>query len=464
MDSEVLYFPPYDRTDRDHMRRLLEKASPLFYLIAANLVAFGTQTSVELIDRLADAIGYENENQKDDDELQELKNDRYSLINLYGAVIKEPTFLPLYAEIGNLLRKYGLFDEEVILLEKAVSGCYFSREKLADIKHRLRVARCYRDSDDANMTEAERNTEKLRRALRKKPLDVSQIDDLVKQCTDDDVLYDIVCGTDKDEDMVYIRERAARRIRNRDYQYAISSQILNPARTSMILNLFDSLEGDELFIARTILTDPDYRNKGRMLLYCKSEELLMLGWRDVFGERRFCAEWLHKRGSRFPEAYENLNAAERSEYEQIWLSYAAEKALDILVEDDAVRKRLPGTISVDSEPLHFFLSIHHPSPGVRCRHADMLKHPGRIAYVGSWTSDDEIKKMLSVKIDSKELVTEMIFGDLSAVDLIFGFPRPNDMTLQDRFCFEIMKNHPDREIREHVREELLRAEVEIPDI
>ena len=46
----------------------------------------------------------------------------------------------------------------------------------------------------------------------------------------------------------------------------------------MILDLYDCLDGDELFIARTLLTDPDERNKAHMLLFCRDEALLMLGW------------------------------------------------------------------------------------------------------------------------------------------------------------------------------------------
>jgi hypothetical protein len=56
----------------------------------------------------------------------------------------------------------------------------------------------------------------------------------------------------------------------------------------------------------------------------------------------------------------------------------------------------------------------------------------------------------------------MLFGNLSAADPVFGFRRPWDQTLQDLFCIEIMKNHPDRRIREHVRTELLRSHTVIP--
>ena len=76
----------------------------------------------------------------------------------------------------------------------------------------------------------------------------------------------------------------------------------------------------------------------------------------------------------------------------------------------------------------------------------------------------DIKEALSVRINSTELITEMIYGDLSGADLVFGFRKPEDLTLQDRFCVEIMKNNPDRAIREHVRKELLRGNVEIPGV
>ena len=54
----------------------------------------------------------------------------------------------------------------------------------------------------------------------------------------------------------------------------------------------------------------------------------------------------------------------------------------------------------------------------------------------------------------------MVYGDLSAVDLVFGFRKPEDLTLQDRFLDEIVKNNPDSAVREYAREVLLRIEAE----
>ncbi len=457
--------PHYDKADRDHMRRLLQKASPVIDRIAEGRIPLGSYASAELIDVVAAAVSCEHEKQKDDDALQELKDDRYLLINLYGAVKREPAFWPLYVQLGALLRKYGLFDEEAGLLENAVSDSDFSSADLEKIKDRLSAARRYRDADDASMTDAERITEDLRRALQKKPRDVSRIKEMLERCGDDAVLYDIACNTGMDPEMAFIREKAACLIRSRDYQYALSSHIKYRARTAMILNLYDSLEGDELFIARTILTDPNDENKAHMLLYCRDEDLLMLGWRYVYGARKICQDRLHAMGSRFPEAYAEMDRQEKTRREADWLFHAAELAdMNILPVDEAVRDRLSGTASVDSEPLHFFLSIQHPRKAVRWRHAKKLKNPVYIAYTGSWTPDTQIKEMLSVRIDRTELITEMLFGDLSGADLVFGFQKPEDLALQDRFCIEIMKNHPDRRIREHVRTELLRSKTEIPGV
>ncbi len=357
---------------------------------------------------------------------------------------------------------YGLFYEEAVLPENAISNCDFSDADLMHIKNRLSAAERYRDADYAAMTSTERIAENLRRAWQTKPPDVLQIKELLDQCTDDTVLYNIACNTDTNPEMTSIREKAARLIRSRDYRYALSSHILNPARTAMILNLYDSLEGDELFISRTILTDPNDVNKAHMLLFCEDENLLMLGWLYVYGERRFCKERLHALGSDYPEAYLKADPGEKAELEQEWIDAAAETALEIFTEDNEVRERTAGTASVDSEPLRLFLSIRHPRKAVRWWHARKLDNPAYIAYVGSWTSDDQIKEALSVKINSTALITEMIFGDLSGADLVFATRKPEDLTLQNRFCIEIMKNHPDRTIREHVRKELLRGSIEIP--
>ena len=160
-----------------------------------------------------------------------------------------------------------------------------------------------------------------------------------------------------------------------------------------------------------------------------------------------------------------MDPSQRLQCEQEWFEYAAELIETKLIpEDEAVRDRISYIASVDSEPLYMFLSIHHPRKAVRWWHARKLKNPARIAYVGSWTPDDQIKEALSVKINSIGLITEMIYGDLSGADLGFGFRKPDDLTLQDRFCIEIMKNNPDRTIREHVRTELLRGNVEIPGV
>ena len=463
-DSDKLTLTHYGKADRDHMRKLLQKSSVLIDLIAEDRIRWGSPESAELIDRLAGGIGNENEKQKDEYELQELKDDRYSLINLYAGIKKEPAFLPLYSQTGMLLRKYGLFDEEVILLENAVAGGGLSEKDLDDVKERMEAAVRRRDADDADMTGTERTAANLRRALQKRPPDVSQIKTMLEQCSDDAVLYDIACNTDSDPDMVPIREKAARLISSRDYQYALSSHIYDPARTSMILDLYDSLEGDELFIARTILTDPNDVNKTHMMLYCEDEELLMLGWKYVYGARDLCTDRLHAIGSNYPEKYENSDPQERAEWEENWFICAGEKALEIIPEDEAVRDRLPGIVTVYSEPLHFYLSLMHTRKAIRWWHAKKLKNPVYIAYTGSWTSDDQVKEVLSARIDSTELITEMIYGDLSGADLVFGFRKPEDLTLQDRFCVEIMKNNPDRAIREHVRKELLRGNVEIPGV
>lgn len=338
------------------------------------------------------------------------------------------------------------------------------KEPEMHIKNRLSISGRYRDEDDAAMTDTERIAEDLRRAMQQKPLDVPQIKELLDQCTDDTVLYNIASNTDTNPELTSIRDKAACLIRNRDYRYALSSHILNPARTAMILNLYDPLEGDELFIARTILTDPNDVNKAHMLLFCEDENLLMLGWLHVYGARRSCTERLNALGSDYPEAYLEAEPGKKAELEQEWIDAAAETALEVLTEDHEVSERTAGTASVDSDPLRFFLSIRHPRKAVRWWHARKLENPVYIAYVGSWTADDQIKEALSVKINSTALITEMVFGDLSGADLVFTFRKPEDLTLQDRFCLEIMKNNPDRTIREHVRTELLRGNVSLPGV
>lgn len=467
MDHDKPFVPYYDKRDRDHMRRLLRDSSQIIDLIAEDQVPFGSYESAGLIDSATAADWNECRKQKDDDELQELKDDLYSIVNLYGAVKKEPAFLPLYKQLANLLCTYGLFYEYVCLLENAVAGGGFSDSDLDAAKENLSKARRFLEADDADMSDSERISEDLRRALLKKPMDKEVIKSLLERCTDDAVLYDIACNSGRDPEKTFIREKAARRIGSRDYRYALSSHLRSDARTSMILDLYDPLEGDDLFIARTILTDPDDRNKAHMLLYCKDEALLMLGRRYVYGARKLCEEHLHDMGSRFPEAYQEMDEQGRSQCEREFLDHASELALELLSEDEAVNGRLSGGADVDSDPLHFFLSIHHPRPALRWWHAKKLENQVRIAYAGSWTSDDKIKESLSVKITNTRLITEMIFGDdseMDAVDMVFAFRKPEDLTLQDRFCVEIMKNNPAPEIREQVRKALLRGNIEIPGV
>ena len=465
MDFEIVNITPYDKEDRDYMRRFLQKSSSIIDSIALNKIPLGSYASAELTDLLADIIGYEKRKQDGEDALQELINDRQSLINLYGAVKKEPGFLPLYVEIGNLLRKYGLFNEEVDLLENAIAENSFNGEDLADAKDKLTRAISLRQTDYADMSEAERISEDLRKAIQKNPTDRDEIESLIDKCGDDVVLYEFACNDSLASDLTFVRAEAARRIKSRDYQYALDSHAQSLVKRTVVLNLFDTLKGDDLFIARTVLTDPDDMNKDHVLLYCEDEALLMLGRMYVHGARKYCAERLHAIGSAFPEAYEEMDSAQRHQCEQDWLEYAAELVRSRLIpEDDAVRERISYIAFVDSDPLNMFLSIHHPRKAVRWWHASKLENPRNIAYIGSWTSDDEVKEKLSVKINSTELITDMIFGNLSAMDLVFGFQKPKDLTLQDRFCVEIMKNHPDRTIREHVRKELLRGNIEIPGI
>ena len=427
----------YDKARHDHMRKFLRKASSLIYLIASGKVPLGSQRSAELADALAAEIGYENEDREDEESLQELQDDRQVLVNLYAAARITPSLFELYRQTGMLLRKYGLYDEEAALLRKAVLDGGFSEEKLSDLKERLKAVRQIRDAE---------------------------IQSILEQGADDAVLYDIAGNTDPDPDLIPLRDKAARMLSSRDYRYALSSHLQYKSRTSMILDLFDPLEGDDLFIARTILADPEELNKLRMLLYCKDKALLMLGWRYVYGAGRTCKDNLHALGSSFPETYYDADPSEKKRYEKEWLEHAAELAVELLSEDEAVRERLKDTADVDSDPLHFFICFHHPRKALRWWHAKQLKNPVRIAYAGSWTSDEEIKEALSDRINSTMLITEMIYGDLSGMDLVFGFRKPDDLTLQDRFCAAIMRNHPDPVIREHVRKELLRGKVTIPGV
>ena len=394
--EDKVFVPRYDKADRNHMRRFLQKAAPIIKLIADDRVPWGSPTSAELADSLAAKIGYEREKQMEADALQELREDRQVLVNLYGAEKKKPNLPELYGELSRLLRKYGLFDEEVVLLEEAVAYGHLSGANLVIVKDKLKDALRLREADDASLSESEWIEVNLRRTLRKKPLDKEEIYAALELCTDDAVLYDIATNTDWDPGMVSIREKAARLIGSRDYRYVLSSHLAGGARTSMILDQFDSLEGDELFVARTILTDPKDDNKAHMLIYCKDEALLMLGWLYVYGARRLCADRLHNMGSRFPEAYEEMSPEDRARCKEDLFAHAAEVALNLLSEDEAVRGRISSTASVDSEPLHFFLSFHHPRLALRWWHARKLKNPARIAYAGSWTSDDQIKEALDL--------------------------------------------------------------------
>ena len=176
MERNKVIVPHYNKTDRNHIRQFLLKASHVIDLIAENQVPWGSALSAELADELANEIGHENEKQMDDDALRELREDRQVLINLYGAAKKKPDLPELYRQLGSLLRKYGLFDEEVVLLENAVADGGLSDKNLIRVKDRLSDARRFRDADDADMTDSERNAENLRRALRKKPLDKAAIE------------------------------------------------------------------------------------------------------------------------------------------------------------------------------------------------------------------------------------------------------------------------------------------------
>ena len=135
--EDKVFVPRYDRADRNHMRRFLQKAAPIIKLIADDRVPWGSPASAELVDSLAAEIGYECEEQMEDDALQELREDRQVLVNLYGAEKKKPNLPELYGELSKLLRKYGLFDEEVVLLEEAVAYGHLSGSNLVIVKDKF---------------------------------------------------------------------------------------------------------------------------------------------------------------------------------------------------------------------------------------------------------------------------------------------------------------------------------------
>ncbi|MBP5751023.1 MAG: hypothetical protein J6X24_09560, partial [Firmicutes bacterium] len=238
MDFERVNVTPYDKEDRDYMRRFLQKASPIIDSIASDKIPFGSYASAELTDLLADMIGYEKRKQDDEGALQELISDRQSLINLFGALKKEPGFLPLYAETGKLLRKYGLFDEEAILLENAIAENRFNGTDLDSAKSRLARAIDLRQTDYADMSEAEQTAEDLRKAIRKNPAGRDEIEPVIGKCGDDVVLYEFACNDSLPSCLAFVRAEAARRIKSRDYQYALVSHAQSLVKRTVILNLF----------------------------------------------------------------------------------------------------------------------------------------------------------------------------------------------------------------------------------
>ena len=198
--EDKVFVPRYDKADRNHMRRFLQKAAPIIKLIADDRVPWGSPASAELVDSLAAEIGYECEEQMEADALQELREDRQVLVNLYGAEKKKPNLPELYGELSRFLRKYGLFDEEVVLLEEAVAYGHLSGSNLVAVKDRLKSALRLREADDASLSESEWIEAQLRRALRKRPLNREEITTALELCSDDALLYDVAANTDWNED------------------------------------------------------------------------------------------------------------------------------------------------------------------------------------------------------------------------------------------------------------------------
>ena len=117
------------------------------------------------------------------DALQELREDRQVLVNLYGAEKKKPNLPELYGELSRFLRKYGLFDEEVVLLEEAVAYGHLSGANLVIVKDKLKDALRLREADDASLSESEWIEAQLRRALRKRPLNREEITTALELCS-----------------------------------------------------------------------------------------------------------------------------------------------------------------------------------------------------------------------------------------------------------------------------------------
>ena len=64
--EDKVFVPRYDKADRNHMRRFLQKAAPIIKLIADDKVPWGSPASAELVDSLAAKIGYEREKQMEE--------------------------------------------------------------------------------------------------------------------------------------------------------------------------------------------------------------------------------------------------------------------------------------------------------------------------------------------------------------------------------------------------------------
>lgn len=99
---------------------------------------------------MAKTKGYGFEEQIKGYELKAEGNDKGALLYFYVAGKKGWDLPQLYLQHGIVLRKYGLFEEEVQLLKDAIKNCNFNDTCLASVSDRLKKAEAILKADNEN--------------------------------------------------------------------------------------------------------------------------------------------------------------------------------------------------------------------------------------------------------------------------------------------------------------------------
>ncbi len=280
----------------------------------------------------------------------------------------------------------------------------------------------------------------------------------IKECTDDELLYQIAERSPQSKIFSY-GDIASAGIRSNEYRYAVISSTIR-GRKALVHDLAINRELDEMLAIRILLTDSYDENKRESMYVINSEALLMLAFLKSMSYRVTAKERLSEIGSKYPGRYFAIGMEEKENILRQWYGEACDHAERLIEMDKEIDEKISPSIDIDSSLLICFLAACHPDQAKRIEYARMITSEYLSAYVGVLTDDVHVKRILSRKIHSEDLICSLPYCDSFGMESLLI---KDTYEKRVEFCLEVLRNTDSEETRELLMKRMEKAEIEIPE-